>query len=267
MAVRDPLVPPAETRQLTAQGRVSPLAGGLTFEGQRATAEAILGHRFARPEMLAEALTHRSAAPARGGTRRGTGSNERLEFIGDRVLGLLMAEWLLERFPAEQEGELARRHAHLVSRDVLAGIADRASLAAALAMAPNEMRAGVGQLANTLADALEAALGALYLDGGLEPVRRFVRDAWTGAMEVQVVPPKDPKTALQEWLMARGKPLPEYTVVERTGPSHAPMFTIEASGNDQTGRGTAGSKREAERVAAAELLHVLGGVPVGVSGT
>lgn len=228
----------------------------MTGGAQLEVAEAILGHRFAQPAMLAEALTHRSAVPGRGtrGERRGGGSNERLEFVGDRVLGLLVAEWLLERFPDEQEGELARRHAHLVSRDVLAAIADRARLSEALALAPNEVRAGVGQLANTLADAMEAALGALYLDAGLDPVRRFVRGAWTEAMERQVLPPKDPKTALQEWLMARGKPLPEYVVVERTGPSHAPVFTVEVSGDGRAGRGTAGAKRDAERAAAAELL-------------
>lgn len=220
--------------------------------------EAILGHHFARPTMLAEALTHRSAAPrARRGVRQGTGSNERLEFIGDRVLGLLMAEWLMERFPDEQEGELGPRLAHLVSRTVLAAIADQARLQDALALAPNEVRAGVGQLANTLADALEAALGAMYIDGGLDPVRRFVRRAWRGAMEAQILPPKDAKTALQEWLMARGQPLPAYTLAAQSGPSHAPTFTIAVSGADAQGTGTAGNKREAERLAAADLLEKL----------
>ena len=244
MAVRNPLEPPAEIRELSGHPTIQ-------------AAEAILGHRFARPDMLAEALTHRSAAPRQKRGRKGAGSNERLEFIGDRVLSLLMAEWLMERFPNEQEGELGPRLAHLVSRTVLAAIANQARLQDALALAPNEVRAGVGQLANTLADALEAALGAIYLDGGLDPVRRFVRAAWAEAMEAQVLPPKDAKTALQEWLMARGLPLPTYLLAEQSGPSHAPSFTIAVSGRGATGTGTAGSKREAERLAAADLLGKL----------
>jgi ribonuclease-3 len=160
------------------------------------TFETLLGHSFQRPDLLREALTHRSALRARA---RGKGSNERLEFIGDRVLGLLMAEWLAERFPAEQEGELGRRLAQLVSQPVLAGVAEEIGLAEALSVAPGEARAGVRQRATVLADALEAALGALYLDGGLEPARAFVRRAWNGAMIAQTAPPKDAKTTLQEW--------------------------------------------------------------------
>ncbi len=228
---------------------------------QRA-AEAILGHVFARPALLHEALTHRSAAHGRRGQfrrgeRRGVGSNERLEFIGDRVLGLVMADWLIERFPDEQEGELGPRHAHLVSRKVLAMIAEKAGLSDALAVAPNEARAGVGQLANVLADAMEAMIGALYLDAGLPAAQRFVRRAWQPAMDSLMLPPKDPKTELQELLMARRLALPTYQVVDRTGPSHAPEFVISVSACDQTGTGRAGSKRLAERLAAADLLERL----------
>lgn len=225
-------------------------------------AEAILGHHFCRPALLQEALTHRSAAhgrarPLRRGDRRGVGSNERLEFIGDRVLGLLVAEWLIERFPLEQEGELGPRHAMLVSRQVLGEIADTAGLSAALSIAPNEARAGVASLTNVLADATEALIGALYLDGGLDPARRFVRRAWLPAIEAQRLPPKDAKTALQEWLMARGRPLPIYALDERTGPSHGPTFTISVTAEGHTGTGTAGGKRLAERLAAADLLEKL----------
>ncbi len=251
MAVRDTLEPVAARDRLTKDAAT-----------QLRAAESILGHAFARPELLTEALTHRSAAQGnrqrRRGERRGVGSNERLEFIGDRVLGLLVAEWLIERFPDEQEGELGPRHAQLVSRQVLAEIAEGARLSDALAIAPNEARAGVGQLANVLADAMEAAIGALYLDAGLEVVRRFVRSAWAGAMERQVKPPKDAKTALQEWMMARGLALPEYIMTERTGPSHAPAFVISVMGGGCSGTGTGGSKREAERAAAVDLLGQLG---------
>jgi ribonuclease-3 len=252
MAVRDTLEPAAARHLVTAPAGPDP-AG---------IAEAILGHSFAQPGLLHEALTHRSAAhgrakPLRRGDRRGVGSNERLEFIGDRVLGLLIAEWLIERFPLEQEGELGPRHALLVSRSVLGEIAVAAGLSAALSIAPNEARAGVASLTNVLADATEALIGAMYLDSGLEPARRFVRRAWLPAIELQRLPPKDPKTALQERLMARGRPLPIYGVVSRTGPSHGPSFIISVAAEGHTGTGTAGSKRLAERLAAADLLEKL----------
>src|SRR3984957_7531252 len=166
--------------------------------------EAILGHAFKRPDLLREALTHRSAAQGRG---RKHASNERLEFIGDRVLGLTMAEWLGERFPREQEGELGRRLAYLVSQPVLAAVAETAGLAAALSVSPGEAKAGVAKRATVLADALEAALGALYLDGGLGVARDFGRPAWNDPMTGQTDPPKDAKTALQEWAQKRAMDL------------------------------------------------------------
>ena len=137
--------------------------------------ETILGHSFSRPALLREAMTHRSAT--RHGAR-GTGSNERLEFIGDRVLGLLMAEWLIERFPREQEGDLGRRLARLVSQPLLAEVSEAIGLGEVDRVSPGEARAGVRRRATVLADALEAALGALYLDGGLDRARDFVRRAW-----------------------------------------------------------------------------------------
>ncbi len=244
MAVRSPLGAPADGGEITGPSRAL---------------ETRIGYRFRTPALLREALTHRSA-PRDGrfaGLRRGTGSNERLEFIGDRVLGLAVAEWLFERFPDEQEGELGPRHARLVSRAVLAPIADRLGLADAIAVAPDAARAGVASLENVRADALEALLGALYLDAGLDPVRRLVRTEWADALTGQTQPPKDPKTSLQEWLQARGSPLPEYAITSREGASHAPRFVVEASALNLTGRGEAGSKRVAERDAAAALLTQL----------
>jgi ribonuclease-3 len=252
MAVRDPLVP-------------ADVADSLTPPPAQAI-ETILGHQFARPALLREALTHRSASP-RSGTRRrnaakhGAGSNERLEFIGDRVLGLLMAEWLAERFPDEQEGGLARRLGHLVSQPVLAGIAADIGLGDAVAVSPGEERVGVKKLATVLADALEATLGALYLDGGLAPARAFVRGAWETAMTMQAEPTKDPKTALQELALAQGPHLPVYTVTARTGPPHAPEFTVTVAAAGRSGTGTASSKRAAETAAAADLLAQLGDTP------
>jgi ribonuclease-3 len=243
MAVRDPLVPTAHHHSLTL-----PI-------------ETILGHEFAKPALLREALTHRSASPRAGMrgpaiAKHGAGSNERLEFIGDRVLGLLMAEWLAERFPHEQEGALGRRLGYLVSQPVLAGVADAIGLDDALAVSPGEARAGVKKRATVLADALEAALGAVYLDGGLAPARAFVRRAWDPAMTAMAEPPKDAKTALQEWAQQRGDgALPVYTLTGRDGPPHAPKFTVAVTAGGATGTGTATNKRAAETEAAADLLR------------
>lgn len=247
MAVRDPLV--------------SHLLGHPLSEVAPARdAEAILGHHFARPELLREALTHRSAVEhdrTHGPRGPVTSSNERLEFVGDRVLGLLIAEWLAERFPSEQEGELGRRLAHLVSQPVLAAIAEEIGLQRVLSIAPNEARAGVRTLATVLADATEAAIGAIFLDDGLDAARVFVRRVWADAMITQAAPPKDAKTALQEWAQQRGFPLPTYAQVTRDGPPHSPVFTISVDVDGTVGQGTAGSKRAAEQRAAASLLAVL----------
>ncbi len=222
-----------------------------------AQAEQILGHRFAQPGLLKEALTHRSAMHGQRGVPKGTGSNERLEFIGDRVLGLLVAEWLGERFPGEQEGALGRRLALLVSQPVLADIAEQAGLNAVLTVAPGESRAGVRKRATVLADAMEAVIGALYLDGGLEAARLFVRRSFAPAMDGQPQPPKDAKTALQEWAQGRGLPLPNYVMVSRDGPPHAPDFTISVTVAGQTATGRAGNKRAAEMAAAEDLIGKL----------
>ncbi|HJS86938.1 MAG TPA: ribonuclease III [Acetobacteraceae bacterium] len=218
--------------------------------------EELLGHHFIRPELLREALTHRSAAGATRG-QRASASNERMEFMGDRVLGLLIAEWLVERYPAEPEGALGRRLAHLVSQPVLARVAETIGIGAVLAVSPGEAKAGVKKRATVLADALEAALGALYLDGGLEPARAFVRRAWRETMDALTVPPKDAKTALQEWALARGWELPRYSLAGRSGPPHAPAFTVSVTAGGQSGTGSAGSKRAAEQIAAEDLLRRL----------
>ena len=252
MAVRNPLVAAVLGDHLTKA--VSP-------ETVASVGEEILGHRFARPELLREALTHRSAAVLTKAHGRSVGSNERLEFVGDRVLGLLIAEWLAERFPHEQEGELGRRLAHLVSQPVLATIAETSGFPAALSVSAGESRAGVRKRATVLADAVEATLGALYLDGGIPPARAFVRRVWETAMSGQAAPPKDAKTALQEWAQGRGHPLPDYVVTSREGPAHSPVFVISVTVDGRTGSGTSGTKRAAEQSAAQDLMAKLGGVP------
>jgi ribonuclease-3 len=243
MAVRDPLEPTPARRHLTRLQQ----------------AEVLLGHTFRNQALLTESLTHRSALQPKRRGKALVNSNERLEFVGDRVLGLIVAEWLIERFPLEPEGALGRRHAHLVSRRVLAELSDRAGLSEALDIGVSEAKAGVGHLANVLADAMEALIGALFLDAGLDPARAFVRRIWGPDLDAMAEPPTDPKTELQEWLMARGLPLPEYRVTSRSGPPHQPEFHMTVSGNGQEGSGSAGSKRLAERDAAADLLAKLQG--------
>ncbi len=218
-------------------------------------AQDLLGHRFERPELLAEALTHRSATHGRQ-KRRGTGSNERLEFLGDRVLGLIIAEWLIERFPDEQEGKLGLRFADLVSREALAEIGTTIGYARAVTLGSASAAAEAAGM-NVLADAMEAALAAIYLDAGIGAARAFVRRVWERRVASQTLPPEDPKTLLQMWLQGRGKPLPVYQVVSSVGPSHAPKFVISVAGAGREGVGEAGTKRAAERAAAAALLAQL----------
>ena len=255
MAGGNPLEPPVPGDRLTTPAQ-STAREGATREGaaRQAAVRTILQYDFARQDLISEALTHRSATR---GPIKGKGSNERLEFIGDRVLGLVMAEWLIERFPIEQEGELGRRLAYLVSQPVLAEIAERIDLASALTVGSGEARDGVKRRATVLSDAIEAVIGAMYLDGGIAPARNFIRRSWISAMEGQAAPPKDAKTGLQEWAQARGLKLPEYRVVSQDGPSHAPRFVIEVSIGGQTGTGTAGAKRQAEQEAAQALLDKL----------
>jgi ribonuclease-3 len=221
-------------------------------EAALAAAEEALGHRFRDRALLAQALCHSGVMQGRD---RGLASNERLEFVGDRVLGLVVAEWLIERFPEEREGALGRRLGHIVAEPTLAAVAARIGLGALLAVAPSDDRAGVRARPAVLADALEAALGALYLDGGLEPARGFVRRAFAEALAGEA--PRDPKSALQEWTLGRGLGLPEYRVVATAGPSHAPTFRVAVACAGRTAEAEAGVKQAAEKAAAAALLALL----------
>ncbi|MGG5808149.1 ribonuclease III [Falsiroseomonas sp. CW058] len=216
---------------------------------------ATLPHSFARPELLEEALTHRSAANPR---RQMLDSNERLEFLGDRVLALLVAEWLSERFPDEREGALGKRLGALVSAESLARVAEAMELGAALRVPPGEKRAGVVMRGSVLADALEALLGALYLDGGLDPARVLVRSRFAPLLDAAVRPPSSAKTRLQEWTLGRGLGLPEYVLVSSSGPSHAPIFEVRAMAAGREADGVGESKRAAEQAAAERLLGLLG---------
>ena len=214
-----------------------------------------IGHRFARPELLRQAFTHRSAADPKQGQ---LDSNERLEFIGDRVLALLMAEWLAERFPQEREGALMRRFSVLVAWDTLAKVAESLDIGAHLLVPPGESRAGLTTRQNVLADALEALLGALYLDGGLEAARPFLRRAFAPLLETEVRPLASAKTRLQEWLQGRGLGLPEYRTISATGPAHQPVFVVAVSAAGREAEGMGETKRAAEQAAAEAWLAGVG---------
>ena len=208
-----------------------------------------LGHRFRRPDLLIEALTHPSAAGGRAP------SYERLEFLGDRVLGLIVAHMLIARFPFEAEGELARRHAPLVSRDGLVQVARTLKLGRHIRMTPGEAAVGTRDNDSVLADTLEAVLGALYLDGGLAAAEAVIEEQWSPLIAVVASPPRDAKSALQEWAQARGRPLPAYETIDETGPAHRPVFTVEVRVEGLAPqRATGGSKRVAEQAAAVVAL-------------
>ncbi|HUN45397.1 MAG TPA: ribonuclease III [Stellaceae bacterium] len=217
-----------------------------------------LGHRFAAPHHLTEALTHPSAGQRRGGPRR---SYERLEFLGDRVLGLAMAELLWSRFPAETEGELSRRHASLVRREALVEVARAIGLGRFIIVGTGE--AAARDNGSVLADACEAVIAALYLDGGLAAAQAFVRRYWEAMLAADVEPPRDAKTALQQWALGRGRGLPVYETVSAEGPAHQRIFTVTARIEGSEAASASGSsKRAAETAAAATLLSRLtGGEP------
>jgi ribonuclease-3 len=222
----------------------------------------IIGYKFVRRELLQEALTHPSAlAAARRRDRRRKlvkRGYERLEFLGDRVLGLVVADLLWRRFEDEPEGDLTRRHTHLVRREALARVAEAIELGPHLVLSRAETAAGAAGNPGILADACEALVAAIFVDGGFAAASSFVRRFWEPLIDEMEEPPRDPKTALQEWAQARGLELPAYELVSTSGPDHSPLFTVAASvaGGDRA-TATASSKRLAEARAAASLLDRL----------
>jgi ribonuclease-3 len=217
--------------------------------------EDALGHHFAKSDLLIEALTHPSAVRRRGISKRGY---ERLEFLGDRVLGLIIAELLWRRFPTEAEGELTRRQTHLVRREALAEVAQAVGLGDQLIVSPGEDAAGVRLNQSVLADVCEAVIAALYLDGGLVAAKRFVETRWARRLNALAEPPRDPKTSLQEWVQARGLPLPTYRTVATEGPAHRRRFTVTVDVEGlEPATASGSSKRAAETAAAAVALAAL----------
>lgn len=211
--------------------------------------EGRIGYTFQRPELLVRAVTHSSMSSA---TRD---DNQRLEFLGDRVLGLVMAEALLANDPKATEGQLAPRYNALVRKEACADVARQIDLGDVLKLGRSEMISGGRRKLALLGDAMEALIAAVYIDAGFDPARSLILRLWgdrIGAVEEDA---RDAKTALQEWAQARGEVPPQYVEIARTGPDHQPEFTIEvrlASGLSE--QATAGSKRHAEQAAATALL-------------
>jgi ribonuclease-3 len=210
-----------------------------------------LGYRFNDATLLEQALTHRSA---------GSRNNERLEFLGDAILGGVIASELYHQFPSAKEGRLSRLRASLVRRESLADIAQALQLGDYLQLGAGERRSGGHRRNSIMSDALEALLGAIYLDGGYEPCRECILGLFVGKLDslADSTVLKDPKTRLQEFLQAQRKALPAYTVLEVSGQSHAQLFRVECSVADtgsSTGEGS--SRRQAEQVAAENMLTQL----------
>jgi ribonuclease-3 len=208
-----------------------------------------LGHRFTKPEFLIRAVTHSSIVSAH------RDDNQRLEFLGDRVLGLVMAEALLKADPNAPEGLLAPRYNALVRRETCADVARQIDLGAVLKLGRSEMKSGGRRKEALLADAMEAVIAAVYQDGGFDAARAVILTLWGDRIHNVAEDARDAKTSLQEWAQARGEVPPQYVEVARAGPDHQPVFTIEVRlSSGPTEQATAGSKRHAEQAAAAALL-------------
>ncbi|HWR98651.1 MAG TPA: ribonuclease III [Candidatus Methanoperedens sp.] len=217
--------------------------------------EERLGHRFRRPELLAAALTHRSAAVERPG--EAAEDNERLEFLGDAVLGLAAARHLAAERPGAREGELSRLRAALVGETALAAAARDLGLGESLRFGRGEERSGGREKPSILAGALEALVGALFLDAGWRSAYRFARAIFRGPAGTALAADGgiDAKTRLQEYCQRRWRETPVYAVLERSGPAHSPRFVVEALlGGRTLGRGEGGSRKGAEQAAAAAAL-------------
>jgi len=212
----------------------------------------LAGYKFDKPSLLDEALTHPSLS--------GRYNYQRLEFLGDRVLGLAISTWLLEAYPSEAEGKLNRRFTSLVRKETLAQLSVQLGIAAALKLTPGAESEGTRDKEAVQSDVCESFIGAMYLDGGFRAVEQFIRTHWVPLMDKDVAAIKDNKTLLQEWCQARAIDVPKYKEVGRTGLDHDPTFTIEVSIEGKGSAQAVGSaKKQAEQEAAQALLAQLAG--------
>ena len=208
-----------------------------------------INYTFIDQDNLKNSLTHSSVSNTI------FPSNERLEFLGDKVLGFVITDILYKRYPLATEGELSRRYADLVNKEALVVVAKKINLGKFLLLGPGEEKLGHRSKDTILEDACEALIGAIYIDGGLGEVKKFINNHWKELIDTQEEVPIDPKTRLQEWCQAQTLGLPEYIEVDRTGPSHNPFFTIIiVVKNFDKSTGIGPSKREAKRNAAISFL-------------
>jgi ribonuclease-3 len=260
---------PRPRREPAAAKRAAPIAGAAAVaataalggdgkkEPRRAraatsTLESRIGYRFKDAALLNCALTHISALK---GPRNRAGSYQRMEFLGDHVLGLVISDMLFRNFPKADEGELSRRLADLVRKETCAEIAATIDLGAAVRLGSSEINAGARKRPAILADVCEALIGAVYLDGGYAAAAALVERLWQVRMTAKAQPLRDPKTVLQEWAQARGLPTPAYREVARSGPDHDPEFRVSVQLRDfAPAEGFGRSKRAAEQAAAAAML-------------
>jgi ribonuclease-3 len=212
--------------------------------------QRILGYQFKDPQLLKIALTHASTGEEQ--------NYERLEFLGDRVLALVIADFLYHKFPKEEEGDLAKRLASLVQGQTLATLSSRISLGDYIAFSQSEREAGGAENDHILADVFEALIGALYVDGGFEPCRQLIEAHWQDVFFTMKTPPQHPKTEVQEWLQAKGLPLPIYDIVGQSGPDHAPIFSVQMNVKGyEPIIGEGRSRSEAEKIAARDFLRLI----------
>lgn len=214
--------------------------------------EDVLDYKFQDQTLLQRALTHASASKKQQ-------SYERLEFLGDRVLGFVVAEMLFVSFPNDKEGSLAKRHSILVKQGTLEKIAAEMNLEHYIRYGKNETTQSPSP--SVKADVVEALIAALYLDGGFAVADRFIRTYWEKLITASDKPPEDPKSALQEWAQGKGLELPKYEVVGQTGPDHSPVFVVQVSlPGYPAQQGESTSKQSAQKIAARSLLDHIRGV-------
>lgn len=217
----------------------------------------LLGYNFTKKELLKEALTHPSISKQENSGAKSF-NYERLEFLGDSVLSLVIAEMLLNNYPDEKEGHLAKRHAALVRGEALTAVAASLKLGDFIYMTHGEEYMGGRSNSSNMENVLEAIIGAIYMDGGLKAAQDFIVRNWTALMEGMKEPPRDSKTALQEWAQGRGLPIPVYEIVKTSGPSHNPDFevSVNVKGLDVV-TASGSSKKKAEKEAAQKLLEII----------
>lgn len=219
--------------------------------------EEILEYKFNDLKLLEEALTHPSLTLFNH-KNYDKYNFERLEFLGDSVLGLVIAELLMDRYPKEVEGELAKRQAGLVRGDAVTNVAKKLNIGKFIKMTPGEESTGGRENSSNLENCLEAIIGAIYKDSNILEAKKFIKKHWSDLIEKMITPPKDAKTALQEWTQSKNLGIPVYNIISTNGPSHSPEFTIElVIEKHEKIQAKGASRKKAEKQAARKMLEII----------